>query len=121
MPFREVLGNLPGGVVVDFLEADDAYLFVVDLPGASADTTEVIVDEAGLHIEARRSKDTPDGYEYVQEDRPVFVTVDVPIPDDASREGDTAALDRGVLEVRLPKRTEEPGQAIPVEEADSEP
>lgn len=111
---REALGDLPEAVFADVLESDDAYLLVVDLPGASADTTGVTVSGNRLQIEARREKDLPHEFEYVEENRPLFLDVDVPLPPDATDEEATASMDRGVLEIRLPKRARAEQREIPV-------
>lgn len=114
---REALADLPEAVFADVLESDDAYLLVLDLPGASADTTEVTVRGNRLRIEARREKDLPHDFEYVDENRPLFLDVDVPLPPDATDEGAEASMDRGVLEVRLPKRARADEREIPVQAA----
>lgn len=114
---REALSSLPGAVFADLLESDDAYLLVIDLPGATADTTEVHVDDGRVTIEARREKDVPSGFEYRSEDRSLFLDAELPLPSDAVGTDASAAFDRGVLELRLPKRSSAVGREIPIEEA----
>ncbi|WP_435124613.1 Hsp20/alpha crystallin family protein [Halobaculum sp. D14] len=101
---REALRELPEAVFADLLERDDAYLLVVDLPGASAETTDVVFEGDRLRIEARREKKPPAEFDYVEENRSLFLEATLPLPRDAAGDGD-ASMDRGVLEVRLPKRT----------------
>ena len=112
---RDALGALPRAAAADLLERDDAYLLVLDLPGATAATTELRVTDGRLHVEARREKDVPAGYRYRREERPLFVDVDLPLPPDATVAGATATLEAGVLEVELEKRADAAATNIPIE------
>ena len=117
---RDALRDLPEAVFADVLESDDAYLLVVDLPGASSETTDVTFEGGLLRIEARREKDTPGEFRYVSEDRPLFLDAELPLPPDATDEGAEASMKRGVLDVRIPKRTAAPERTIPVSDSDDE-
>jgi len=101
---RAALQALPDATFADLLESDDAYLLVLDVPGVTEDTLEVTVAGGRLSIEGRRAKPGTEGYRYVEEQRDPGLAVDVPIPPDATAEAAAATVDRGVLEVRLPKR-----------------
>ncbi|WP_313693963.1 Hsp20/alpha crystallin family protein [Halorarum halobium] len=114
---REALKELPAAVFADVLESDDEYLLVVDLPGATAGTTEVTFEGGRLHVEARREKDVPAEFEYVDEDRTLFLDADLPLPPDATDEDANASMDRGVLEVRLRKRAAATERTIPISDA----
>ncbi|UIO99430.1 Hsp20/alpha crystallin family protein [Halobaculum sp. CBA1158] len=114
---REALRDLPEPVFADLLESDDAYLLVVDLPGAAAETTEVRIERGRLFVEARRGKAADGEFEFVEEDRPLFLDAEIPLPPDATHEGGEAEMDRGVLTVRLPKRAAAPERTIPVSDA----
>ena len=111
---RESLIGLSGAVFADLLESDDAYLVVIDLPGATAETTEIRIETGQVTIEAHRRKDVPRTFRYEREERPVILDVDLPIPPDATSEDASASIDRGILELRLPK-SEDIGREIPVE------
>jgi len=111
---RETLAGLSGAAFADLLESDDAYLVVLDLPGVTAETTEVRAEEGRISLEARRRKDVPPAFRYEREDRPVFLDADLPVPPDATGENATASMDRGVLELRLPKAGAV-GSDIPIE------
>lgn len=113
---REAISNLPDAAHADLLESDDAYLLVIDLPGATAETTDVRVDDGFLRIEARRDKDVPEGFTFRREDRALFLDAKLPLPPDASDEEAGASIDRGVLELELPKRGHR-GRTIPIEDA----
>lgn len=102
---RDALRDLPDAVFADFLERDDAYLLVIDLPGATAETTDVRMENGRLKVEASRTKDVPDDYTYYDENRALFLDVDLPLPPDANGEDATATVERGVLELTLPRRS----------------
>lgn len=111
---RNALRELPDAVFADLLEAEDAYLLVVDLPGVTAETLDVSVEHGSLRIEARREKDVPREFAYLSEDRPLFLDAELPLPPDATGAGAEATVRRGVLELHLPKRGAAPERSIPI-------
>ncbi|MWG34127.1 Hsp20/alpha crystallin family protein [Halomarina oriensis] len=113
---RDALRDLPDAVFADMLESDDAYLVVVDLPGASAETVEARVDNGRLRIEAQREKDLPREFQYVSEERSLFLDATLLLPPDATGSGAEGSMDRGVLELRLPKRETSVDETIPIDE-----
>ena len=115
---REAIRDLPDAVFADLLESDDGYVLVVDLPGASPKTTEVLAEDGRIVIEGRREKGVPDGFRYVREDRPLFLDAELPLPSDADGSGADAEMDRGVLEVTIPKRTGDGSRTIPIDEGE---
>jgi HSP20 family molecular chaperone IbpA len=117
---RDALRDLPDAVFADLLESDDGYVLVVDLPGAAAETTEVLAEDGRIVIEGRREKGVPEGFRYVREDRPLFLDAELPLPADADGSGAEAEIDRGVLEVTIPKRTGDVSRTIPVDDADDD-
>jgi HSP20 family protein len=114
---RDALRELPEAVFADLLESDDTYLLVMDLPGATGDTVDVRVEQGRLFVEARREKDLPADFEYVREDRPLFLDAELPLPPDATGAGADGSMNRGVLELRLPKYEAAPEQSIDIEDA----
>jgi HSP20 family molecular chaperone IbpA len=112
---RNALRELPDAVFADLLESEEAYRLVIDLPGATAETTELRTEGGRLHIEARRKKAFPEAYQYVREDRPLFLDAEIPLPPDAEDEAE-AEMHRGVLTVTLPKRAAGPGKTIPIDD-----
>jgi len=117
---RDALRDLPDAVFADLLESDDGYVLVVDLPGATAETTEVLAEDGRLVVEGRREKSVPDGFRYVREDRPLFLDAELPLPADADESGADAEMDRGVLEVTIPKRSDDAARTIPIDEGDGD-
>lgn len=114
---REALASLPPTVFADLLEGDDAYLLVIDLPGADAETIDARVRNGRLVVEARREKAAPDGFRYRREERPSYLDLTLPLPPDAATWDADAAYERGVLEVRVPKQWGTGGRTIPIEDA----
>jgi hypothetical protein len=80
MQLREALGELPETVFADLLESDEAYLLVIDLPGATSETVDVRLENGRLRIEARRDKDVPRAFRYVTEERSPFLDAELPLP-----------------------------------------
>lgn len=113
---RNALRDLPEAVFADLLESEDAYLLVVDLPGTTAETVDVSATSGRIQIEALRRKDVPEGFSYESEQRSLFLDADIPLPGDAKAHEATATVDRGVLELRLPKGDEETTTTIAVED-----
>lgn len=103
-PLRDALRDLPDGVFFDLLESEEAYLVVLDVPGVSAETLDVAVEDGTVSIEARREKDLPEEYRYVEENRSLFFDASIPLPRDATDAGAAeATVTNGVLELLLPK------------------
>jgi HSP20 family protein len=113
---RTAVGDLPEAVFADVLESEEAYLVVLDLPGATAETVDVRVEDGRLVVEARREKAIPPAFRYVSEERSLFLDAELPLPADAAGHAAAADLARGVLELRLPKRAEAAETNIPVDE-----
>ncbi|MCL7416254.1 MAG: Hsp20/alpha crystallin family protein [Halalkalicoccus sp.] len=114
---REALRELPEAVFADLLDRDEEYLVVIDLPGATGETTDITAEDSRVRIEARREKDAPQGFEYLREDRPLFLDLELPLPPDAIGEESHATIDRGVLELYVPRREPAGETAIPIEDA----
>lgn len=114
---RDALSDLPAAVFADLLESETAYLLVVDLPGTTAETVEARAEGHHLSIEARREKDIPTDFEYVSEERSLFLDVELPLPPDVSPDGISGTVDRGVLEITLPKTSGTEPESIPIEDA----
>jgi len=116
---REALRDLPDAVFADLLESEDAYLVVIDLPGATASTVDARVDSGRLRLEAQREKDLPSEFRYLKEDRSLFLDAELPLPPDATGEGAEATMKRGVLELRLPKTTATADESIPITDSEA--
>ncbi|WP_416840551.1 Hsp20/alpha crystallin family protein [Haloferax sp. DFSO52] len=115
---RDALSELPDAVFADLLESESSYLLVLDLPGVTAESADLKVEKGRLVVEARRDKRTPTDFDYVREERPLFLDAELPLPPDAVADEAEASMERGVLEVRLPKREAASGRTIPITTGD---
>jgi HSP20 family molecular chaperone IbpA len=113
---REAMSDLPDAVFVDLLESDSSYLLVVDVPGVTQDTLDVTAADGQLTIEARREKPHGPQYRFRREDRGLFLDATIPLPPDAVGSKADASVDRGVLEVTVPKRERGAGTTIEIDE-----
>ncbi|MFB6297232.1 MAG: Hsp20/alpha crystallin family protein [Salinirussus sp.] len=111
---RDALRDLPDAVFADLLESEDAYLLVVDLPGATDRTVDARVEGNRLVIEARREKTVDPDFQFVDEDRSLFLDAELPLPPDATGTDAEGSMARGVLELRLPKQSATPETSIPI-------
>ena len=102
---RAALRDLSDAVFFDLLESDEAYMLVLDLPGVASETVDVSVEDGRISIEARREKTIPEGYSYLEENRSLFLDAELPVPSDAVEGEANASVDRGVLELVLPKQS----------------
>ncbi|MFP8951419.1 Hsp20/alpha crystallin family protein [Natrialbaceae archaeon A-arb3/5] len=101
---RDALQDLSEDVFFDLLESEGAYLLVLDVPGVTAESLDLSIEDGRLSLEAKREKELPGQYEYLAENRSLFFDVTLPVPDDALGRDATVSVDRGVLELELPKR-----------------
>ena len=116
---RDAVGDLSEDVFFDLLEGADAYLLVLDVPGVGAETLDLSVGDGTISIDARREKEPIDGYDFLEENRSHFVDIDLPLPADATESGSEAVVERGVLELTLPKRSGASETTIDVVDGDS--
>lgn len=112
---REALRDLPDAVYADLLESEDAYVLVIDLPGTTPETVDARVESGRVVIEARREKAVPPEFRYVSEDRSLFLDAELPLPPDATGAGAEGTVERGVLELRVPKQAAAPETTIPID------
>lgn len=114
---RDALRDLPEAVFADVLESEDSYLLVIDLPGATADTVDIDAERNRLRIEARREKEVSREFRFLSEERSLFLDAELPLPPEADPTSATATIDRGVLELEIPKHGVTEPATIPVSEA----
>lgn len=110
---RETLTEVPDAIFSDLLESPDAYLLVVDLPGATPESTTITPGDGKIHVEAARVQPAGDP---IQMGRPATLELELPVPGDADVTAASATLVRGVLELTIPKVDTTTTQ-IPVEDA----
>lgn len=100
---RETLRALPDATFADVYESDDAYLVVLDVPGVTAEAVSVHGEGAVVEIDADREGEGPEGYRPVSLEREERLEATLPLPPDARGEVVSWEIDRGVLEVTIPR------------------
>ncbi len=113
--FREAVRDLPAPIAGDLFENEEAYLLVVDLPGAVPAATTVETADGQLRVRTDRSPRLSEGAVVMHDERPDELSFEVPLPADTAATGVEASLADGVLEVTIPRRTT--GTSIPIEGA----
>ncbi|WP_250987223.1 Hsp20/alpha crystallin family protein [Methanoculleus oceani] len=116
-PVQRMMPVIRGaGIPVDVREIEDEVVLVADLPGLeSSDVAIRLTGPETLRITVRkREVEEREGYA-VRERLSGEMTRIVNLPADVTEEGATAALENGVLAVRL-KKVPEQGVEIPVRE-----
>ncbi len=96
---------------VDILENEDEYLILSDLPGADPDSLSLDLEHGQLTLAARRRALSG---ELVHGSEPLSFHRVFRLPDSIDAEGVSARLDKGILEVHLPKREALKPRRIPV-------
>ena len=107
-----------GGVPVDVLDADEAFVVTADLPGYEKSDIDVRLSGDTLSIAAERETEHDEATaEYVRRDRSSqHVSRSVRLPEPVDEESTTAEYDNGVLTVTLEKAAPvEGGRSIDVE------
>lgn len=110
---QDALRDLSGPVRADLFESDDAYVLVIDLPGAVPEATDVTVAGGVIRITTNREQNPPTA-DVMRAQRPTTISAELPLPPDVDDEGISASLSSGVMEVRLPRGL--PGTSIPISE-----
>lgn len=104
-----------GGMNVDAMERDDAYVVTADLPGFEPEDVSVRLQERTLTIEANSestttSENTTDGVEYLRRERASrSLNRSIRLPAQVNSDAVEANLTNGVLTVTLPKATSDDG------------
>lgn len=104
---------------VDIAEDEKAYHVHVDLPGVDADNIDVAMDSGTLtikgHREGESSAEGPN-WKRVERVRGSFFRR-FTLPENVDADNIQARCHNGVLEIAVPKREEQPGKRIKVEQA----
>lgn len=112
---RDALQDLPDAIYADLLESETENLIVVDVPGATSESTDVSLEDDRIRVEARREKPVPPDFRYLTEDRSLFIDFEVPLPPESVPQDAEATVERGVLEIRIPKPSGE-GTTVEVQD-----
>lgn len=106
----------------DLLESNDAYLVLLDAPGATASDIQVRYRNGNVLVRIDRFREYHEGFEMRFPGRGLSLDARVPLPRDAIVDADhsTATLrNDGTLSIELPKRqTESDEETIPIDAGD---
>lgn len=94
----------------DLLESEDAYLLVVDAPGANPDDIDVRYIDDAIEVHVERFREFREGFSMRFPGRGLSLGGTVTLPEDAvvEPEAGTAVLDEtGTLRITIPKRDPE--------------
>ena len=99
----------------DIYETNDAWLLVLDLPGADENGTDISIEKHILTVSADPDNFVPEGFERVHtEFLPRRYERSFRLPDEIDVSGIAANVKNGVLRLSLPKSTEARPQRIAV-------
>jgi HSP20 family protein len=108
----------PPQVAVDLVETAESLVLYADLPGASPETVQVVVQEGNVFLSGRSSlaNSPPNGTNHLAErdGGHFYRRIPLPVP---VQEPAAAELRNGVLRLTLPKATAAHSRNIPVRRA----
>ena len=116
-------GPAPGGntlrrwmPAMDLLESGDDFVLKADLPGLSEEDVTIELEDSTLTISGeRKSEHEVEGENYLRVERSAGgFSRSLTLPKGVDPEAVTALLDRGVLEVRIPKPAERKPRLISI-------
>lgn len=103
----------------DVVDAGDAVVVSLEVPGMSKDDLELTVEDGMLVVkgEKRHESESEENGCYRTERSYGFFQRAIPLPEDLKLDAVDAKMDKGVLSVRIPKDTEAArrGRAIPIQ------
>jgi len=115
MPVAQPASDRDVMPAADIIETADAFFVVVDMPGADASTTSVVMGREHLNIEGRWAVASPAGLETRRvEFAPCTYRCAFRVGDKVERERVEANLKNGVLTVKLPKTHGSMPRTVPV-------
>lgn len=101
---------------VDIKEEADRYVLLADLPGVSPDQIEVTMEEGILSLRGERRTEAlerREGYKRIERAYGSFYRR-FSLPDTADAEGISARCNNGVLEIVIPKRSQQQPRRVVV-------
>jgi HSP20 family protein len=90
---------------MDLVETDDQFVLKADLPGLSEEDVSIEVEDGVLTVSGERKaehEEKKEGYYRVERSFGAFRR-SLTLPDGVDPEAVTASVDKGVLEIRIPK------------------
>jgi HSP20 family protein len=116
--------SAPWAPPVDILERDDRFVVQLDLPGVPAADIHVSLCDRVLHIRGRKAGHRHHGEQlryHTLERHTGRFELEIWLPGPVNREGSTARLSQGVLEVAMPRIADRRNTVFEIQVADEEP
>ncbi len=115
-PWKPVLVTDGLGMQLDVHETKDELLIKADLPGINRDDVHITLEDGTLRIEAEKKEEkTEDGETWYMKERSFGkYSRLIEMPFRVASEKISATLDKGVLEIKLPKAEEAKPKQIEV-------
>jgi len=99
-------------------EHENEYIFELAMPGLAQEDLDVEVGENFVEVKARRSIDVPEGFELRRRERSGYeFQRRYQLPDRVDVEAVEAKLERGILNITLPKHASEKPRKIAIRPA----
>jgi HSP20 family protein len=105
---------------MDLVETDDHFVLRADLPGLSEEDVSIELEDSVLTVAGERKaehEDKREGFYRVERASGQFRR-SLTLPDGVEADGITAAFDKGVLEVRIPKPEERKPRRVAIQVGD---
>jgi HSP20 family protein len=102
---------------MDLVETDDHFVLRADLPGLSEEDVTIELEDSVLTVAGERKaehEDTREGFYRVERSFGEFRR-SLTLPEGVDADGITAAFDKGVLEVRIPKPAERKPRRVAIQ------
>jgi HSP20 family protein len=102
---------------MDLVETDDHFILRADLPGLSEEDVTIELEDSVLTVAGERKaehEDTREGFYRVERSFGEFRR-SLTLPEGVDADGITAAFDKGVLEVRIPKPAERKPRRVAIQ------
>lgn len=109
--FYEGLTEHKSSMAIDLRDEGDHFMVEADMPGVTKDQIKVRYKDSILTIQSERSeekKDEDEARHYMVRERYAASTMRQILIENVNADEITAAMDNGVLKVKLPKKEKEP-------------
>jgi HSP20 family protein len=115
-PWKPVVITGGSGMELDVHETEDELVVKADLPGIVKDDVHITLEEGTLRVEAERKEEKTEGGKtwYMRERSFGKYSRLIDLPFRVAAERISATLDKGVLEIKLPKAEEAKPRQIEV-------
>ncbi|MFQ6124487.1 MAG: Hsp20/alpha crystallin family protein [Candidatus Heimdallarchaeota archaeon] len=110
--------TIPRTAVIDVIQKDKGYIIRAELPGLDKKDINIEVDGQYLTIRGeRKSEEEEKGEGYIRQERAYGTFIrQIVLPQDVMTDQEIKAkLEKGILEIQIPREPKEPKKAIKIE------